>query len=198
MTLRFCILLAIAPAVLSGQTLPEPFLAQAERLRKLGASVRTEQERPKPVEVWIDFDRPVSDETLRQVNGLRPLTALRLLGGGFTDAGLSYLTKLPNLWLLIVSSDKITDRGAEAVSRLKSLTKLDFMYASLTARGIEHLRGLPKLSELYLHSARLDDGALKPIARMTKLRNLSLPKSISDKAVEELRRALPACRIQQF
>jgi hypothetical protein len=198
MTLRFCILLALSPVLLSGQTLPEPFLAQTERLRKLGASVRIEQQHPKPVEVWIDFDRPVSNDQLKQVAGLEPLTALRLLGKGFGDAGLANLKNLPRLWLLIVSSDKITDRGAEAVSRLKSLTKLDFMYATLTARGIDHLRRLPKLEQLYLHSARLDEAALKPIAQMTKLRNLSLPKPISDKAVEELRRALPGCRIQQF
>lgn len=194
---------SVLVAAVLGQTLtlghlPEPYRSQGERLVRLGASLRVEQEKPKPIEVWIDFDRPVSDDQLKQVAGMEPLTALRLLGRGFGDAGLANLKNLPRLWLLIVNSDRVTDKGAEAVSKLKGLRKLDFMFAKLTPRGLAHLHKLPKLEELYLHAAKIGEDALVPLAEMKGLRQLSLPKAISDQAVSRLRKALPNCRVSQI
>ncbi len=178
------LLLAAAP--------PRELTELAAALAKTGGETRLEQVAADRWELSCDFPKKISDDALKPLHGVKGVIALRILGGGVTDAGLAHLKELPDLWLLVVNSKEVTDEGAQSVAKqLPNLTKLDFMRARLGKKGLTAVAGLKKLKELYLHAAVLTDKDLEPLKRCKALRRLTLPESVSEAALKELQKALP-------
>lgn len=167
--------------------------AKLDALRAVGADVRIEGD-----EAWIDFYRPVSDAQLEGLQGIQSLTALRILKGNPTDAFVGSLAKCPRLWLLVVKSERLTDRAAVRIAKLAGIKKLDFMGAKLSRRGLAALAQAPKLEQLYLHGARLERGSIDALRGARLLTDLTLPEGYPKSEIDALRQAMPKVRIQQF
>jgi hypothetical protein len=188
-------MVALLPAIALSQGAPPEYREALRKLERAGALVRIERPSGGKVEFWIDFNKPIQDGDLKPIRGLKPLTALRVLGGGFTDAGLKHIRGVPRLWLLVVRSAKITDAGVATIAGISTLRKLDIMEARLTARGLGHLRQLKGLEQLYLYSAVLPSSALKPLSGLTWLKSLDLPKSTTRRDLDWISKALPRTRV---
>ena len=66
----------------------------------------------------------------------------------------------------------------------------------LTNADLQHLRVFKKLKSLSLSNATIDDGAVATLKSLTQLQSLNLSAgAISEKAQEELKKALPNCRV---
>lgn len=66
----------------------------------------------------------------------------------------------------------------------------------LTTTDLQHLRFFKKLKLLSLSNVQIDDGAVTTLKSLTQLQSLNLSAgAISEKAQEELKKALPNCRI---
>lgn len=169
---------------------PKSLIATANALRKSGADVRVEDVEGH-WEIWFELSGACSDKQLERVSGSKGLATIRLLGGGFGDHGISYLRDLPDLWMLVIRSSKLSDKCTVPISKLKGLTKLDIMDGTLTKVGVDRIASLPKLDQLYLHAAKLSDSAVANIAKCRTLRRLTLPETISAAVVSRLKKALP-------
>ena len=67
---------------------------------------------------------------------------------------------------------------------------------NLTNDDLQHLRVFKKLKTLSLSNSKIDDSAVGILKALSQLQALNLPSgSISEKAHEELKKALPNCRI---
>jgi len=120
------------------------------------------------------FDSDISDESL-----------LRLL------EQLSALQKL-NLRYVLVG-----DRLAQGLPRLSNLVFLSFDASRLTDVGLVDIGRLTSLRELSLVSTRISDVGL---GHLTGLKNLEALNVVDTRATtkgrEQIRNALPKCRIQ--
>ncbi len=163
-----------------------------------GASIRVQVDDRGSPEVWVDFNKKISDPALRPLRNFAQVTTLRILNGDISDAGLDHLVGVDRLWLLVIKSDRLTDGAALRVSKIKSIRKLDFMGAQLSKRGLGAIAKMAALEQLYLHGARLSEGATKSLRGMTRLRDLTVPKSLPATEFTELKRALPKVRIERF
>ena len=72
-------------------------------------------------------------------------------------------------------SDKVTDTGLAALEGLSQLRSLQLEVAGVTDAGLEKLKGLNQLEEL----------------------EFSGDNKITDEALQQLRRALPNCKIER-
>lgn len=154
--------------------------------------------------------------------GPRDLQMVRLSSCGATDDALAHLRGLTWLEWLDLSSSNITGTGLVHLAGMRLLEQLDLWGTDLTADGLahlpelphlrrltlsinlelrtgglEHLAGrLPALEDLDVHSNEIGDDAVPHLRRLTGLRALNVRYTrISRGGVEELRAALPYCRI---
>lgn len=189
---------AVQPFSLQQPTLSSEHQAQVERLKAAGADVRVElAEDRKTTEVWIDYNGTITTQKVELISGLKPLTALRFLQSDLNDKMLGKLKNLPNLWLLVIISSKITDEGMTHVANMSGLKKLDLNRMTLSARGLKKLEKLKKLKMLYLYNAKVTDTDLIALKRLTWLELLDLPPSVGDRLLEELRRSLPNTKVER-
>lgn len=66
----------------------------------------------------------------------------------------------------------------------------------LSNADLQHLKVFKKLKLLSLSNATIDDGAVATLKSLTQLQSLNLSAgALSEKAQEELKKALPNCRI---
>jgi hypothetical protein len=77
------------------------------------------------------------------------------------------------------------------------LTVLYLVGTQIGNQGLAHFKDSKGLKELYLSGTKVDDGSVTAIKQFTKLTDLSVGQTkITEKGVQELAKALPACRIQ--
>jgi len=148
-------------------------------------------------EVWVESEGPVADKTLRRLRGQKDVRSVRLLQGGFGDEGVSSLSGMPALHTLVLISDRLTDTCTVPVSALKGLVKLDLNRAKLTKTGLSRLAALPRLERLYLYNAQVPDRDFLVLGALKRLKVLSLPKSVSGRTVEKLRKLLQGTAVDQ-
>jgi hypothetical protein len=177
---------------------PAAIEAVAAKLRKSGGEAIVANVGNGKWEIWFEFRTPASDASLRVLHDVKNLSAIRLLDGGFTDKGITFIKNLPDLEVLVLKSSDLTDACMTPISRLKSVKKLDLILAKLTSVGLTKLRAMPNLQQLYLYSARVKDADLEPLKSLQQLRLLNLPLSITDKKIEELRKSLPRTEITRI
>ncbi|HRI44291.1 MAG TPA: hypothetical protein PLL78_06965 [Fimbriimonadaceae bacterium] len=169
-----------------------------DRVRAAGGAVRIEPPANKGYEIWIDFESPVEDVDLVPLRGLRRLTALRILGGGFGDAGVALITNVPDLWLLVLRSDRIGEKGVRSVAKITTLRKLDLIGPTLSRQSLAEIAKLPKLEQLYLYGAKLREADLQVLSGLRQIKTLMLPKSVSEKGIAELARRLPKASVTRL
>lgn len=192
------LLSTVQPFSLQQPTLSAEHEAQVERLKAAGADVRVElAEDRKTTEIWIDYNGAITTQKVELISGLTPLTALRFLQSDLNDKMLGKLKNLPNLWLLVIISPKITDEGLTHVANMSGLKKLDLNRMTLSARGLRKLEKLKKLKRLYLYNAKVTDTDLLALKGLTWLELLDLPPSAGDRLLDELRRSLPNTKVER-
>jgi len=162
----------------------------------------------------------ITDDDLRQVAGLTELESLRLAGTGLTDAGLNHIAAAKSLRELDVSKTAVTDRGLASLASLAALEQLFLTDTAASDAGVRELRRLERLSHLSLAGTKVTASTIDDLAQMPALRWLSLARlplddagiarlsrssqlvelsvegtSLTDAGLEELRDALPNCKI---
>jgi len=138
----------------------------------------------------------ISDDGLPHLRRLTNLESLAFWGTRITDAGLVDLRELTELQFLGLFYTQINGAGLIHLSGLMKLKRLFFWGAQITDAGLENIRGLSSLKELNLTAPRVTDAGLAHIKELTALEWLNLQSAqITDAYVDDLRRALPKCRI---
>jgi hypothetical protein len=120
------------------------------------------------------LDTPISDTTLVHVAGLTQLEYLDLSATNVGDPGMEYLANLPNLKYLALRGTKVADAGLPAIARLAQLEMLHLSSTLITDSGLLHLHSLKNLRELWIGPHVTQAGA------------------------DELRKALPQCKVRRF
>ncbi len=141
----------------------------------------------------------ISSGGLRHIAGLTQLERLNLSQTHVGDAGLEQLSRLMNLKRLRLAGSSVTGMGLTALKPLKNLEILDLArVACIFDDDLVHLKDLTALRELNLQDALLVGPGLTHLSGLNRLERLVLPKTRLDKAaVESLRKALPATKIEQ-
>jgi internalin A len=149
---------------------------------------------------------PLTDRWLVDLRGLKNLQALNLARRQITGVGLKELAVLENLQWLSLDFTQVTDAGLKELAELKNLQWLDLAVTKITDAGLKELAVLKNLQWLNLGSTKITDAGLKELAALKNLRELELggpprgrpgatPVPITDAGVEELKKALPDCKI---
>jgi hypothetical protein len=106
-------------------------------------------------------------------------------------------------WRRSVSSNGITlfrtlagNVTAQTLASLGNLQTIVLDYTALNDAGVALLRKLPQLADLSIDNTNVTDKAVADLQGMTRLQSLNLYHTlVSEKGYEEIRRALPACKI---
>ncbi len=118
----------------------------------------------------------LSDKGIKFLKNLTNMNYLDLFDTKMSDTGLKYIQDFKNLYYLYIGGNLITSQGLKVLTGFKSLRYLDISDSILiTDEGIPYLRQLKNLVFLRLYTT-----------------------GISDNGIEELKRALPQCRIEYF
>ncbi len=148
------------------------------------------------VEYLSFFALPITDDTLRHVQGLDNLLILDLRATRVTDEGLAYLRGLDRLTVLYLGGTGVTDDGLAHLAEISSLVELHLNATHVTDRGLAHLADLTNLTHVYLNGTKITDEGLQPLARLTRLRRLALDDTpVTQAGAQRLQRALPGCEI---
>lgn len=176
---------------------------------------------PELWELWF-YQARITDgglSHLKELPGLRRLTIDRAL---ITDAGMDVLKELRNLKMIRLSHVHISDAGLEKICHIDGVEALALTDTDITDEGLRHLSGLTSLRTLSLRQGGLTNKGLEYLGKVTSLKymtifngditseglvylkdlhelrslSLSILKSrVSEKAVAELQKALPNCKI---
>ena len=122
--------------------------------------------------VLRDGARPLSDDTLAQLQGLTQLKKIDIGRSGVTDAGLANLRGLTGLEQLVLGGNPITDAG------------------------LVHLRGLRSLKILSLDDTQVTDAGLANLNELSSLQQLGVQNTgVTNDGVRALYRVLPRCTV---
>jgi internalin A len=122
-----------------------------------------------------------------------------------TDDGMKSLAALKKLKTLKVSggSPGVSDQGLAYICAIPSLEHLELFNTRITDQGLSSLKNLPNLQSLILcHSpngrTQFTTAGLQDLKALTKLKKLNISGGLAtDAAVNELRKALPHCAINE-
>lgn len=107
-----------------------------------------------------------------------------------------FVTWVPDLEEIDLTSTKITDEGIATIARLTSLRKVAISATKISAAALDHLAGLPNLTDLYLVSIPITDDAIPALSKLNRLRKLSVSATqLTAEGVEELRQSMPGVLI---
>lgn len=115
-----------------------------------------------------------ADSALLQLEGHRGLRAVSARSANISDAGISHLSRLPNLVWLEINNNKITDAGLRHVAGCSQLECLHVAANRITDVGLRHLTRLNNLQELNISENQITDKGLHHLATLNKLRVLDL------------------------
>lgn len=115
----------------------------------------------------------IGDDGLQHLRGLPNLRRIDLSDTLVTGQGLRHLSDLAGLQDLTLSRTHVCDAGLIELNRCRGLRQLDLTGTEITDAGLEHLQGLTSLMELWL-----GDTKTTPVGRA------------------QLRQALPECRVE--
>jgi len=174
---------------------------------------------------FLDLQKSgITDETLEGVEELSQLTFLMLHGNHeVTDAGVERVGRMTGLEQLDLSSTKVTDGGLgelTGLTRLRTLSlaccravegrwlwaldglpleHLSLMLSGVTDNGLRAVAAFAGLKWLDFNYTRVSDAGLRHLHGLAQLETLCLGDThTSDAATDELRRALPGCKITRM
>jgi internalin A len=141
----------------------------------------------------------ITDAGLCHLRRFSRLRVLWLRGTAITDAGVDDLRALTTLTYLDLGDTKITDAGIAALQPLQQLRGLALNHTQVTDKGVAQLKQLPNLEHLTLDFTNITDNALVHLRGMPQLKVLFVRETkVTRRGVEDLQRALPACRIYRL
>jgi Leucine-rich repeat (LRR) protein len=147
---------------------------------------------------WLNLNgNQVTDAGLEALPRAATLRGLDLSVTMITDAGLKHIAGLVNLETLNLNTPDVTDAGLKELIGLKRLQRLILRDTELTDAGLEHVARLKSLMVLDLEGTNVTEAGVRKLAALEKLRVLRLGRTqiAGTQAVEELRKALPRCKI---
>ena len=137
----------------------------------------------------------ITDKGLPALGRLKGLERLNLKGMPITDEGLSHIAGMTALKNLDLEGTKITDAGLAHLSHLTALHWLSLKHTQVTGTGLSHLKDLP-LPNLLLDHCPVENAAVPDLIAMPSLQRLGIQRTyIDEQHVEELKEALPDCRV---
>jgi tRNA A-37 threonylcarbamoyl transferase component Bud32 len=141
----------------------------------------------------------VTDETLKHLPALPDLQELAFNQDvtRVTNDGLAPLAQLRMLRSLDIGNlDWLSDDGLRHLSGLRNLQTLQIHNTHVGDAGMAHLKDLTRLNTLYLYNTMVTDRGLAHLHGLRNLSTLHLKGlTLSDEAVNALRRALPKVHI---
>ncbi|HLW64036.1 MAG TPA: protein kinase [Gemmataceae bacterium] len=162
----------------------------------------------------------VGDAGLAILQGCTKLQIANLYASRVTDAGLAFLKNCKNLTNLSLGRTKVTDQGLMQLADCKDLSVLGLEFTRVTDEGLAPFAKCTKLTTILLSGPDITDAGLAPFKNCknlnvlflqgTRITNASLPMlmeakglqelniqqtKITAERIEELHKALPACRI---
>jgi len=145
------------------------------------------------------YDSLITDRSLEQVSRWQALEHLEFYGpplrgsreGGakITDAGVEFLSRLPNLREIYLQSLDITDAAGETISRMPSLETVGLRYCSgVTDAALFPLSKLPQLRHLDVCGSKVTDAGIETILKLKDLQILELYEcsNLSEAALRRL------------
>ena len=139
----------------------------------------------------------LQDRSIAAYLKLYPRLHLILSGPGISDHSLQGLGGLSNVEVLDMRFTQVTDLGVRIVAKLPQLRKLYLSRTSVSDETVSAFEQLKQLEELFLSDTRITDASVQNLSRLIGLKRLSIRGTrISGRSFEELRTALPDCRIQ--
>jgi hypothetical protein len=148
-------------------------------------------------ELWL-FSCPISDETLRHISGLQDLEILMLGETKVSDSGMEHLGGLHKLRWLNLLRTQVSDAGLESLLKLDELEYLNLGGTKVTNAGLPAIAELTRLNHLDLSGTNITDEGLIYLRSLQNLKYLNIGPHVSKEAANELRRALPNCRVTRF
>lgn len=124
---------------------------------------------------------------LAAISRLPNLQLLSIAGDRVTDAGMVPISQISSLRTLVLNCN-ITDAGLEALSPLQNLEQLDLTQTRITDAGAASLRNFPKLQTLILNGTSITNTGLPVLVELKALQQLYLGNTaIDDQAVDTLK-----------
>ena len=131
------------------------------------------------VKVLYFLGSTLDDESLKEIAAM-PLDTLTLWHTDVTNEGLAVLGKMNILRELSIGSSRKTYKYGDSF---------------IDDAGLAHLANIPKLKKLWLYGPKFSDESVDALVNIKQLRTLIISASLSDGAVEELRKRMPNCEI---
>jgi len=147
--------------------------------------------------LWL-FETSISDATLAHLSELTQLQWLDVYGTSVGDLGMESLATLTNLKRLNLDRTSVGDAGLEPLSRLPKLRVVRLGGTNVTDTGLPAIARMTQLESLHLCPVSITDDGLVHLRTLTNLKQLDVGPYITKEAANELRKALPGCRITRF
>lgn len=143
---------------------------------------------------WLDLggESTGGPIDMAYLKGLTNLQTLKLRHRDVAGEKLAHLKELKNLQTLDLSSTVLGNAELAHLKELKSLQWLDLSATWVEDAGLAHLKGLANLRTLYLNDMRRN---VKRRSFTSSYDNYPGAGLITDAGVDDLRKALPACKI---
>lgn len=127
---------------------------------------------------WLEYlfvnDIPVSDDGVSHIGKLRCLRVL-VIETNVTDAGVAHLAGCRQLEALhLRGGSQLGEEGLGAISQLPRLKTLYLSEHQFTDRGLAHVGQMRQLTTLRLHYSNITDDGLAHLANLTELESLGL------------------------
>ena len=170
MRTRNAILLALVVAVGASVVLfwPTPRRRALARVEDLeGNFYEQPDETGRTISIVLLTNRPVTDDDLVVLQGIRPLHRLLLDGTRVTDAGMAHLEGFEGLEWVSCCTTAVTDEGMGHLKRVPGLRALHLGGTRVSDKGIASLHGLPNLEVANVRHSRVTPSGVDEWRRTT-------------------------------
>lgn len=133
----------------------------------------------------------VTDQGIATLRGCKQLEWLDLGGPQITDASLKLISQMPRMRRIYLYSTAVTDAGIAALAGTR-ITHLSLIDSQITDRGMAKLKRLPNLKHISVNSNSLTDTGVAQLQPLKQLHGVSVGPYVSERAVKDLRQALPS------
>ncbi|MDQ3949131.1 MAG: hypothetical protein M3282_02195 [Gemmatimonadota bacterium] len=132
----------------------------------------------------LSAEGEMTDALLERVSRLAHVTSLDLRDSKrLTDAGFAYLTRMPQLRELNLSSTAISDRGLEVLRHLPRLESIELVSTAVTDVGAAHLASCDNLRHVNLSLTHTGDGAIRALTGKPRLCDFESGNAVTDAGI---------------
>lgn len=195
---------------------PLRYLADAERIRKLGGHVAnreidigvtgipyllfcgfTERHPELPCILTLDERCPASAPVLRIAGRIPTIVSIDLSRSDVNDSSFAFLKPLIRVQNIRAQGRPLTDKSMSIVRRWTDLRSASFHGTDIGDLGVSQLSGCEQLAELSLRSTKLTDRSVEALVPLTRLHRLDISHcGLSDAAIQRLVSELPGCDVE--